>query len=71
MPPDLYNLETRLKVLEDRMGALELELQNKFGKALMQLQQQIKDLSDHADQQTALMGRVISKVFPEKMPEKF
>jgi len=71
MPPDLYNLETRIKALEDRIGHLELELQNKFGDSLMKLQEQINDLSTHADQMTGLMGQVVPKLFPEKLPQDF
>lgn len=71
MPPDPYSQELRIKALEDRIGRLELEIQKQFGDSLMKLQEQITDLQGHADQMTALMGQVVPKVFPEKLPPDF
>lgn len=68
MPPNPYNLEERIKALEDRLGRLELDMQKNIGDSLMKLQEQITDLQGHADQMTALMGKVIPQVFPDKMP---
>lgn len=68
MPPDPYNQEIRIKALEDRIGRLELEIQKEFGDSMIKLQQQITDLQGHADQMTLLMGEVVPKIFPEKVP---
>jgi hypothetical protein len=63
-----YNLEVRIKALEDRIGRLEMEMQNKIGDSLMKLQEQINDLSGHADQMTKLVGTIVPKVFPSGKP---
>lgn len=68
MPPNPYNLEVRIKALEDRIGRLEMEMQNKIGDSLMKLQEQINDLSGHADQMTKLVGEIVPKVFPSGKP---
>lgn len=58
-------LEQRIKVLEDRMGSLELEIQNKIGKSLVDMHRMYQEQSDALDQLTLLTGKLIEKVFPK------
>lgn len=61
-----YDLEQRIIAIENRLGRLEKELQDKVGKSLMDMHTMYQEQSDALDQMTLLVGKLIQEVFPQK-----
>jgi hypothetical protein len=61
----MYDMEQRIKALENRLGMLEGEIRNKMGKSLMDMHTMYQDQSEALDQLTLLVGKLIQTVFPK------
>jgi len=64
----MYDMEQRIKALENRLSMLEGEIRNKMGKSLMDMHTMYQEQSEALDQLTLLVGKLIQTVFPKNLP---
>jgi len=68
MPLTPYEAEERIKTIENRLGKLELEIQNQVGDSLLKLHNMYGEQSDSLDTLVLLVGKLVQEVFPKGTP---
>ena len=66
-----FEMEEKITMLEKRLTALELEIQNQMGKSLLDLHTMIQEHNEALDNLTLLNQKLVQKVFPKNLPPDF